>query len=198
MEALENYQAVLNLAIIAIALISIGYTYKLNRKVNAIEQANGQKDKLIANLTDVAERARSELSKVQASAREISEGLEQRIEDAIRASDDIEFLTRKGDVVADRLEGTVGVAGSMTAAQVSYTGTNNGPGRHAGGFSGRVPSSRSRLSATAFRVVSNEADEDAPETQPSAEATAESDHELDSLGLSPAESQMLRAFQSLR
>ena len=202
MNLLQTYPMALDVTMIVLLVVTMGYVVILNRKIAVLSGAKKDLEGLLKSFSEVSEKAGADLASLKTEAAELGDALENQVEDALRAAEDIHFLTRKGDAVADRLEGSAVAASQSGAAAVAYAGQSGG------GFTTRSNEGTGRLSPAAFRIVSNGSEEmcdaDKASRQPTPEtlereALAQRDSGVaGKMGLSVGESQLLKAFQSIR
>ncbi|HMA16505.1 MAG TPA: DUF6468 domain-containing protein [Kiloniellaceae bacterium] len=114
MSWLQDYGVVFDAAIILLLVVTIGYATVLNRKLSLLRQARGEMEKVIADFAAATDQAQSGLKALQEGSGEASGALARNVSDACRLADEMAFLVKKGNEIADRLE--VAISASRKAA----------------------------------------------------------------------------------
>ena len=126
MNLLQTYPIALDITMLGLLVITMIYVVILNRKVAILSGAKKDLEGLLKSLTGVSEKAGADLAGLKAEAAELGDALENQVENALRAAEDIHFLTRKGEAVADRLEGSAVAVSQSGADAVAYAGQSGG------------------------------------------------------------------------
>ncbi len=112
---LQDYGLVVDIVICLLLVTTIGYAVALNRKLAVLRSARGEMEKLFADFAAATGQAEGGLQALKQSSSEAGETLAQNVSDACRLADEMAFLVKKGNEIADRLE--VAIAASRKAAQ---------------------------------------------------------------------------------
>lgn len=115
MDWLQDYGLVLDAAICLLLVTAIGFAMVLNRKLNVLRSARGEMEKLFADFAAATGQAEGGLQVLKEHSGEAGETLAKNVSDACRLADEMAFLVKKGNEIADRLE--VAVAASRKANQ---------------------------------------------------------------------------------
>ncbi len=112
---LQDYGLVVDIVICLLLVTTIGYAVALNRKLAVLRSARGEMEKLFADFAAATGQADGGLQALKQCSSEAGETLAQNVSDACRLADEMAFLVKKGNEIADRLE--VAIAASRKAAQ---------------------------------------------------------------------------------
>jgi Domain of unknown function (DUF6468) len=118
MSWLQDYGVVFDGAIILLLVITIGYAMVLNRKLGVLRQARGEMEKVFADFAAATGQAESGLKALQQGSGEAAVALAGNVSDACRLADEMAFLVKKGNEIADRLEVAISASrkvGPLTA-----------------------------------------------------------------------------------
>lgn len=116
MSWLQDYGVVFDAAIILLLVVTIGYAMALNRKLSVLRQARGEMEKVIADFAAATDQAQSGLKALQEGSGEASVALARNVSDACRLADEMAFLVKKGNEIADRLEVAISASRKATPA----------------------------------------------------------------------------------
>lgn len=116
MSWLQDYGVVFDGVIILLLVVSIGYAVMLNRKLGVLRQARGEMEKVIADFTAATAQAESGLKALQQGSGEAAAALARNVNDACRLADEMAFLVKKGNEIADRLEVAISASRKVSAA----------------------------------------------------------------------------------
>lgn len=114
MSWLQDYGVVFDAAIILLLVVTIGYAMALNRKLSVLRQARGEMEKVIADFAAATGQAENGLKALHEGSGEAAAALARNVSDACRLADEMAFLVKKGNEIADRLE--VAISASRKAA----------------------------------------------------------------------------------
>ncbi|HIC80386.1 MAG TPA: hypothetical protein EYH07_02320 [Kiloniellaceae bacterium] len=101
---LQDYGLVFDVAICVLLVTTIGYAMVLNRKLTELRRARGDMEKLVGEFSAATGRAEGGLQALKERSVEAGDGLARRVDDACRLADEMAFLVKKGNEIADRLE----------------------------------------------------------------------------------------------
>lgn len=116
MSWLQDYGVVSDVAIILLLVTAIAYAAVLNRKLGLLRQTRGEMEKVIADFAAATDQAQSGLKALKEGSGEASVALARNVSDACRLADEMAFLVKKGNEIADRLE--VAISASRKASPV--------------------------------------------------------------------------------
>ena len=95
-------------AIVAVLLVAtIGYSVLLNRRLSAIRSDRDKFEELIRNLGTASQRAEAVVTKMRASADDLSQRLDKKIDEARGLSDDLVYMIERGGTIADKMAGLI-------------------------------------------------------------------------------------------
>jgi Domain of unknown function (DUF6468) len=115
MSWLPDYGLVFDAVICVLLITTIGYAVVLNRKLNLLRAARGEMEKLFADFASATGQAEGSLEALKQRSGDAGETLARNVNDACRLADEMAFLVKKGNEIADRLE--VAVAASRKVNQ---------------------------------------------------------------------------------
>lgn len=183
---LQNYGLVIDIVICLLLLTTIGYAVVLNRKLAVLRSARSEMEKLFADFATATGQAEGGLQALKQSSSEAGESLAQNVSDACRLADEMAFLVKKGNEIADRLE--VAIAASRKAAKsAQIVQTPQAPLRQATPPASPIP-------GVAPQPVSTAAAPQAGNDEKAARGIAK----LAKRKLSNADTELMRALQAIR
>jgi hypothetical protein len=115
---LQDYGLVFDIVICLLLMTTIGYAAALNRKLNVLRSARGEMEKLFADFAAATGQAEGGLQALKQGSAAASESLAKNVADACRLADEMAFLVKKGNEIADRLEVAITASRKVTQAQV--------------------------------------------------------------------------------
>lgn len=194
---LQDYGLVVDIVICLLLVTTIGYAVALNRKLAVLRSARGEMEKLFADFAAATGQADGGLQALKQCSSEAGETLAQNVSDACRLADEMAFLVKKGNEIADRLE--VAIAASRKAAQSAQSvqraqsaQSAQAPRRPAAPQAGPQVSP---LSGVAPQPVAAAA---APQAGGGDETAARGIAKLAKRKLSNADTELMRALQAIR
>lgn len=104
---MDNFELIINLAIIGLLIPTIIYTYKLNKSLNILRQNQSSLAKLVEALNEATFKAESSIPKLKSVTEHSSEGLKEVVDCAKELKDDLLFINERADNLADRLENVI-------------------------------------------------------------------------------------------
>ena len=182
MSWLQDYGLVFDSVICVLLVTTIGYAMALNRKLNTLRAARGELEKLFADFAAATGQAEGGLQALKEGSAQASESLAKNVTDACRLADEMAFLVKKGNEIADRLE--VQVAASR---KLNQTGASLHPAAS--------PAATAATAADRLEAALK------PQTPPDAatqQAAARGIAKLAKRKLSGADSELMRALQVIR
>ncbi len=180
---LQDYGLFFDVAICVLLVTTIGYAMVLNRKLTDLRSARGDMEKVVADLGAAAGKAEGGLQALKARSADAGDGLAKTVDDACRLADEMAFLVKKGNEIADRLE--VAVAASRKLEQEQ----SKTPGGHAQQTTARAPMDISKME----RKVSQGQHDAAPKS-----AKPVGLAKLAKRKLSGSDSELMRTLQAMR
>jgi len=94
----------LDAAVAALLLITIGYCVVLYARLNEVRKSNTTMKKLMAEFTSATERAQAGLLSIKSTGTELSNALSERIDEARALKGDLVYVTRAAQSLAERLD----------------------------------------------------------------------------------------------
>lgn len=99
---------VLDLAIVALLVATIGYAVTLNRQLSRLRDSRAELEELVRGFAEATERAEAGVQGMRRMAAESGEKLQKTVDRAQAIRDELQFMTEAADSLAARLEGAVG------------------------------------------------------------------------------------------
>ena len=126
MALLQDYGLVFDAVICLLLVVAIGYAGALNRKLTQLRDAKRDMEKLFAEFASATNEAQGGLMALKEGSGTAGQALAKNVSDACRLADEMAFVVKKGNEIADRLE--VQVAASRKATQAAaQTATGAAP-----------------------------------------------------------------------
>ena len=188
MSWLQDYGVVFDVVICLLLVTAIGYAVALNRKLSVLRSARGEVEKLFADFAAATGQAEGGLKALRQGSGEAAEALARNVSDACRLADEMAFLVKKGNEIADRLE--VAITASRKVGQVT------GQVQAAATAAAPLPQAPASLAA-AERLARDPAKPQA-RPEPDAAAAARGIAKLAKRKLSGADSELMRTLQVMR
>jgi hypothetical protein len=91
-------------AVAALLLITIGYCVVLYARLNEVRKSNTTMKKLMAEFTSATERAQAGLLSIKSTGSELSNALDERIDEARALKGDLVYVTKAAQSLAERLD----------------------------------------------------------------------------------------------
>lgn len=157
MAVLQDYGLVFDIVIAVLLVTAIGYASVLNRKLTALRNAKKDMEMLFAEFAAATSQAQGGLQALKEGSGPAGEALARSVSDACRLADEMAFLVKKGNEIADRLE--VQIAASRKASQVTSSRVTPSPSTGSG--------------ATALRPAAPQAPQATKLAPPAADGSAE-------------------------
>jgi hypothetical protein len=194
MSWLQDYGLVFDAVICLLLVITIGYAMALNRRLKVLRQARGEMEKLFADFAAATGQAEGGLKALQQGSGAAAEALAKNVGDACRLADEMAFLVKKGNEIADRLE--TAISASRKVSPVSAASPAGAPAPQA--LAPQAPAPQARpMASSAERLVREPAKaQDPRETE--ATAAARGIARLAKRRLSGADSELVRTLQAMR
>ncbi len=101
-----SYGFLLELIVVALLVVTIGYCVALHRRLGTLRMAQDEMKQFIASFNEATARAESSVAHLRAAASESARALEPRIEQANTLVSDLDMLTHRAGKLASRLENT--------------------------------------------------------------------------------------------
>jgi len=117
MALLQDYGLVFDAVICLLLVVAIGYAAALNRKLTLLRDAKRDMEKLFAEFASATDEAQGGLMALKEGSGTAGQALAKNVTDACRLADEMAFLVKKGNEIADRLE--VQIAASRKASQAA-------------------------------------------------------------------------------
>lgn len=172
---------ILDIVLVGLLAAAILYGFRLNRHLRALRQSREELKTLLGEFSRSTERAENALEALRRGSRENVGAVREAVERAEALKDDLEFLSKRGEQIADRLE--AGVSAGRSAG--GGTPPAHGGGNEGGGGGGR--SSRS-LAADPKTLTTRAAETPAPDGGDAGDGAKKA----------KSKSDLLRALQGMR
>lgn len=114
MSWLQDYGFIFDLVICLLLVTAIGYAVALNRKLSVLRSARGELEKLFADFAAATGQAEGGLKALQQGSGQAAEALSRNVGDACRLAEEMAFLVKKGNEIADRLETAISASRKVT------------------------------------------------------------------------------------
>jgi hypothetical protein len=129
----------LNILIAALLVAVIVYAVILNRKLGGLRDHKADFEKLLAAFDESTKRAENSVKTLKASAEQQMKALQQPVQRAEAMRDELAFIVKRADEVAERLTNSISTArgGGDSAAKAQAGDGGRDAGRDFGRDSGR-------------------------------------------------------------
>lgn len=94
----------LDAVVAVLLLVVIGYAFVLNRRLSALRRHKSELLDLVASFHEATIRAETSIQKLKASASEAGSGLQGQIAQAQTLFDDLDYMVKRSNDTANRLE----------------------------------------------------------------------------------------------
>ena len=101
---MDNFEQILNFAIILLLVPTIFFTYRLNASLKVLRENQSSLAKLVQSLNDATFKAENSIPKLKSVTEISSTGLKEVIASAKTLKDDLMFINERANSLADRLE----------------------------------------------------------------------------------------------
>ncbi|MGF1591691.1 MAG: DUF6468 domain-containing protein [Kiloniellaceae bacterium] len=192
MSWLQDYGLVFDVVICLLLVTTIGYAMALNRRLADLRAARGEMEKLFADFTAATGQAEGGLRALKEGSGTAAEILSKNVGDACRLADEMAFLVKKGNEIADRLE--VAIAASRKATQTAVP--LQAAAQQPAGLG--VVAGAGAAARPAMEPVKPQGPQGAAQGGPQEAAPARGIAKLVRRKLSGADSELMRTLQSIR
>ncbi len=117
---------VIDILMSSLLLVTIAFCWRLSRRVASLNSSRKELQSIIVEFDKAIVRAQSSITSLKTLTQETDEQLQKHIEKARFLTNDLAFLTHKGDNIADKLEGVVS-SGKLNYLNAFGTRTPNRP-----------------------------------------------------------------------
>ncbi|OUS15864.1 hypothetical protein A9Q97_02685 [Rhodospirillales bacterium 47_12_T64] len=107
---LSNIELGFNILVAILLVATIVYAVILNKKLDALREAKAEMEELIRSFAETTAKAEKSLVEFKVHASNTGLGLEKNTSRADDILSDLSYLVDRAEVVADRLEGDLGLA----------------------------------------------------------------------------------------
>ncbi len=104
---MDNFELIINLAIICLLIPTIVYAYRLNKNLTLLRQNQSSLAKLVQSLNEATYKAENSIPKLKSATESTSEELQEVVSSAKNLKDDLMFINERADNLADRLENVI-------------------------------------------------------------------------------------------
>lgn len=201
---LQDYGLVFDVVICLLLVTAIGYAVALNRKLSVLRAARGEMEKLFADFAAATGQAEGGLQALKEGSAQAADSLSKNVGDACRLAEEMAFLVKKGNEIADRLE--VQITASRKASQAAaplHDGLPQGPQNPAPQAPQRPQSPAKQAPETLGAAALESGALDAMKARASQALAAKESAprgiaKLARRKLSEADSELMRALQAIR
>ena len=95
---------VLNILIVVLLVVTIGYCWLLNRRIKVLQDSRGELAVLLKHFDESTQRASESIIALQTASKKIGENIQFRIDKANYLLDDLSFMIEKGNKLANQME----------------------------------------------------------------------------------------------
>ncbi len=93
-----------NVVIIALLVVTIGYCWILNRRIKILQDSKGELAQLLKHFDESTQRASESIIALQSASKKIGETIQARVEKATFLLDDLSFMIDKATKVSQQME----------------------------------------------------------------------------------------------
>ncbi|WP_419902502.1 DUF6468 domain-containing protein [Kiloniella sp.] len=122
---LSNIELGFNILVAILLIATIVYAAILNKKLDALREAKAEMEGLIHSFAETTMKAEQSLAEFKAHASNTGVGLEKNTSKADGILSDLSYLVDRAEVVADRLEGDLGLARKQSPNTLLPKGIQN-------------------------------------------------------------------------
>ena len=138
-----NFTLILDVVLIGLLAVTIGYAIALNRKLTQLRRNKGELQQLVATFTQATLKTEDSIGRVVTG----TEALQERINKAQGLRDDLAFLIERANSAADRLEDGVRATRPKAPAAPAPGATGVRPADSEDGIEPRSDAERELLKA---------------------------------------------------
>lgn len=104
---MDNLDLIINLIIIGLLIPTILYAYRLNKNLEILRQNQSSLARLVESLNDATIKAENSIPKLKTATQNTSGELKEVVNSAKNLKDDLMFINKRADTLADRLENVI-------------------------------------------------------------------------------------------
>ena len=104
---MDNFELLINLAVIGLLIPTLIYTCRLNKSLSLLRQNQSSLAKLVEALNEATFKAENSIPKLKSVTEHSSENLKEVVDCAKELKDDLLFINERADNLADRLENVI-------------------------------------------------------------------------------------------
>ncbi len=112
---------ILNILIIALLAVTIGYCWLLNRRIRVLQNSKSELAQLLKHFDESTQRASESIIALQTASKKIGENIQFRIEKANYLLDDLSLMTERGNKLVDQLEASFAVNRARSKVLAEHT-----------------------------------------------------------------------------
>jgi len=94
----------LNILIVALLAVTIGYCWLLNRRIRILQDSKSELAQLLKHFDESTQRASESIVALQSASKKIGENIQFRIDKANYLLDDLSFMIERGNKLANQME----------------------------------------------------------------------------------------------
>lgn len=113
---------ILDSVVAALLFVTILYCWRLSKKISALNSSRKELRSLINEFNLAIVRAESGISNLKQLSSEADQQLQKHIEKARFLTNDLAFLTHKGEAIAEKMDGNIAQTRINSAREVRFTG----------------------------------------------------------------------------
>ena len=181
----QEYSLIFDIAVTGLLLVAIYYAAVLNHKLVALGDARGDLQRLVRDLAETTNQAKSDLGGLEQTTAATIDMLQKHADDSHRLADNIAFFVKRGEDVAERLEAALSQAGGLAVLAEEISRPAPEPRLNAASGAPATPRARQKTASKISEFLARTERKAAAPT-----ATKRS--------MSTDESELVRAFQAIR
>lgn len=104
---MDNIELIINIIIIALLIPTILYAYRLNQNLEAMRKNQSSLAELVRLLNDATIKAENSIPKLKTATQTTSGELREVVDNAKNLKEDLMFINKRADNLADRLENVI-------------------------------------------------------------------------------------------
>lgn len=101
---MNNFEFIINIAIIGLLIPTIIYTHRLNKSLKQLRENQSSLKTLVEALNEATFKAEHSIPKLKSATTMSSDNLKEVVENASTIKDDLLFINQRANSLADRLE----------------------------------------------------------------------------------------------
>lgn len=115
----------INITMAVILMVTIWYCSRLNKRIQALQDARSELATIIKEFDESTQRATQSIADIHKATQRLTENMQHKIDKANFLADDLQFLIERSAKVMDKSDGNAGAARSNTASARTASHTAN-------------------------------------------------------------------------